>query len=77
MFTISGLLFLIIQRTYSQIIGNPCLAALLLDTTEVLHRGNQAFCHFSTLVEGDKGIGYLCLPGNTTVGHKRVEVVHD
>ena len=79
MFTISGLIFLIVQRLCNQpLIGNPSLAALLLDTTEILHKGNRGFCNFSTLVEDDKGIGYLYLPGKAVDGtHKRVEIVHD
>ena len=80
-FTTSGTIFLIIQRFCNQpLIGNPSMAALLLDTTEVQHKRNRAFCDFSMLVEGDKGIGYLYLPVKTIdriQTHKRVEVVQD
>jgi len=79
MFTLSGLLFLVIQSRCSQpMIGSPSMAAFLLDTTEVLHKRNRALCSFSMLLEDDKDIGSLHLPRNTMDGtHKRVEVVED
>ena len=73
MFTLSGVLFLVTQRTCDQpMIGNPRLAALLLDATEVLHKRNRALCNFSTLVNDDKGIGNLYLR-RTEELHKHVE----
>ena len=52
------------------------MAALLLDTTEVLHKQDRALCNFSTLVEEDRGIGYLRLPRKAIDGaHRCVEVV--
>ena len=79
MFTLSGLLFLVIQSRCSQpMIGSPSMAAFLLDTTEVLHKRDRALCSFSMLLEDDKDIGSLHLPRNTMDGtHKRVEVVED
>ena len=54
------------------------MAALLLDTTEVLHKKNRAFCDFSMLVKRNKGIGHLYFPVKTIDRtHKRVEVVQD
>lgn len=76
MFTLSGLLFLAIQRTCDQpLIGQPSLAALLLDTTEVQHKRNRALCDFSTLVADDKDIGYLYLHKTKEGTHKRVEIL--
>lgn len=79
MFTLSGLLFLVLHSRCNQpLIGNPSMAALLLDTTEVLHKRNRALCNFSTLVEADKDIGSLHLRYKTMDGtHKCVEVVED
>ena len=76
MFTLSGLIFFVIQRTCDQpLIGNPALAALLLDTTEVQHKRDRAFCKFSTLVGDDKDIGYMYLKNTKGGGHKRAEVL--
>jgi len=76
MFTISGLLFLVIQVTCDQpLIGNPSMAALLLDTTEVQHKRNRALCDFSTLVADDKDFGYLYLRRTKAGTHKRVQVL--
>ena len=72
MFTLSGVLFLITQSD-QPMIGDPRLAALLLDTTEVLHKRNRALCDFSRLVNDDKGIGNLYLR-RTGDHHKHVEV---
>jgi hypothetical protein len=75
LFTLSGLLFLFTQRkSGQQLIGNPPLTALLLDTSQVLHERERAFCNFSTLTEGDEGIGYLHLTRNWAQGgHMYVE----
>jgi len=68
----SGLLFLYIQSLcVERLIGNPFMAALLLDTTDVHHQKDRALCGFSTLVDDDKGFGYLRLQ-RTDEGHKRV-----
>ena len=54
------------------------MAALLLDTTDVLHKRNRALCNVSTLVEDDKDIGSLHLSHRTMDGiHKCVVVVED
>jgi hypothetical protein len=76
LFTLSGLLFLFVQRTSNGLmIGNPSMAALLLDTTEVHHKQNRALCDFSDLVEADERIqGYLHLQ-KSEEGHKYVEVI--
>ena len=76
MFTLSGLLFLFVQRTSNELmIGNPSMAALLLDTTEVHHKQNRALCNFSDLVKADKEIrGHLHLQ-KSEQGHKYVEVI--
>jgi len=74
LFTLSGLVFMVMQSCSDQpLVGDPPLAAFLLDTTRVLHRGGRAFCNFSTLVKKDKNIGILHFrsrPGE----HKQVEV---
>jgi len=76
MFTLSGLIFFVIQWTCDQpLIGNPALAALLLDTTEVQHKRDRAFCNFSTLVGDDKDIGYVYLKNTKGGGHKRAEIL--
>ncbi len=70
--TVAGLLFLYIQYLCDErLIENPFMAALLLDTTDVQHKKNRALCGFSTLVDDDKGFGYLRLQ-RTEEGHKRV-----
>jgi len=74
LFTLSGVVFMVIQSCSDQpLVGDPPVAAFLLDTTRVLHRGGRAFCNFSTLVKEDKNIGILHFrsrPGE----HKQVEV---
>ena len=74
LFTLSGVLFLVVQRSSGQkLVGSPQLAALLLDTSEVLHKKDRAFCDFSTLTKDDKGIGNLCLTRNWDQGgHRQV-----
>jgi hypothetical protein len=59
-----------------QLVGCPPLAALLLDTTEVLHKRDRAFCDFSTLAKDDEGIGYLRFRHETAAqgGHRQVEI---
>jgi len=60
LFTLSGLVFMVMQSCSDQpLVGDPPVAAFLLDTTRVLHRGGRAFCNFSTLVKQDKNIGIL------------------
>ena len=62
MFTFSGLLFLVVQLTCNQpLIGNPFIAALFLDTSEVVHKRDRALCNISRVVKKDKEIGYLYL----------------
>ena len=77
LFSASGFLFLITQRVSGQrLVGSPPLAALLLDTSGILHKRDRAFCDFSTMTKDDKGFGYL-LFGRDTVqgGHRHVEIV--
>jgi len=75
-FTLSGLIFFVIQRACNQpLIGNPALAALLLDTTGVQHKQNRALCNFSTLVGDDKDIGYLYLQNTKGGTHKCAETL--
>jgi len=77
LFTTSGLLFLLTQGLSGQRLGrSPPLAALLLDTSEVLHKRNRALCDFSTITGDDKGIGYLRFTRDGTQGgHRHVEIV--
>ena len=76
LFTLLGVVFMVIQSCSDQpLVGDPPVAAFLLDTTRVLHRGGRAFCNFSTLVKEDKNIGILHFrsqPGE----HKQVEVAN-
>ena len=75
MFTLSGLLFLFLQTRCSQpVIVDASMAALLLDTSDVLHVRNRALCNFSRLVKDDKDIGYLELRQAREGGHRRVVV---
>lgn len=75
MFTLSGLLFLFLQSRCSQpVIVDASMAALLLDTSDVLHMRNRALCNFSRLVKDDKNIGYLELRQTCEGGHRRVVV---
>ena len=76
-FTLSGLLFLVIQSTCDQpIIGSPFIAALFLDTTEVVHKRDRALCNVSKVVKKDKEIGYLRLRRKSFDDHhKCVEAV--
>jgi len=77
MFTLSGLLFLFLQSLCRQpVVVNPSIAALLLDTSDVLHKKNRALCNFSRLVKDDEGIGYLELRQEYG-GHRRVVVVEE
>src|SRR6266568_1216861 len=51
-FTVSGLLFLFLQTRCSQpVIVDASMAALPLDTSDVLHMRNRALCNFSRLVK--------------------------
>jgi len=77
LFTTSGLLFLIVQGMSGQrLVGSPPLAALLLGTSELLHKRDRAFCDFSTMTGDDKGIGYLHFTRDVTQGsHRQVEIV--
>ena len=77
LFTVSGLLFLFMQMVSGQqLLGCPPLAVLLLDTTEVYHKRDRAFCNFSTLAKDDKDIGYLRFrPNSAQEGHRQVEIV--
>lgn len=78
MFTLSGLLFLFVHRICNQpLIGNPSMAALLLDATDVLHRRHRALCNFSTLVGEDKGTGYLHLQPKAIGTHRSVKFVEN
>ena len=70
--TVSGLLFFYIQSLCAErLIESPFMAALLLDTIDVHHQKNRSLCGFSTLVDDDKGFGYLRLQ-RTDEGHKHV-----
>jgi len=77
LFTASGFLFLVAQRMSGQrLVGNPPLASLLLDTSEILHKSDRAFCDFSTMTQDDKGIGYLLFVRDAARGgHRQVEIV--
>jgi hypothetical protein len=77
LFTTSGILFLIAQGMSGQrLVGSPPLAAFLLDSSEILHKRDRAFCDFSTMTEDDKGIGYLHIRRDETQGgHRQVEIV--
>ncbi len=79
LFTLSGLLFLVVQRLSGQkFIESPQLAAVLLDTSEFLHKRDRAFCNFSSLTKDDKGIGNLRLVRNWDQGgHKQVEFAEE
>jgi hypothetical protein len=60
LFTFSGLLLLVVQRLSRQkLVGDSQLAAFLLDTSQVLHKKDRAFCDFSTLTKDDKGISVI------------------
>lgn len=76
LFTLSGLVFMVIQsRCDQRLVGDPHIAAFLLDTTKVLHRKDRAFCNFSTLVKEDKNIGILRFRPRPVNGeHKQVGV---
>ena len=75
MFTLSGLLFLFLQSLSRQpVVVDTPMAALLLDTSEVLHKRNRALCNFSRLVKDDEDIGYLELRQEYG-GHRHVVVV--
>ena len=77
MFTLSGLLFLFLQSLCRQpVVVDTSIAALLLDTSDVLHKKNRALCKFSKLVKDDEGIGYLELRQEYG-GHRRVVVVEE
>jgi hypothetical protein len=79
LFTLSGLLFLVVQSLSGQkLVTSPQLAALLLDTSEVLHKKNRAFCDFSALTKDDKGLGYLHFTRNWDQGgHRQVGFVEE
>jgi len=75
MFTLSGLLLLFLQtRCSQQVVVDTSIAALLLDTSDVLHEKNRALCNFSRLVKDDEDIGYLELRQEYG-GHRHVVVV--
>lgn len=78
-FTFSGILFLFIQyKSGQRMVGSPSLAALLLDTSEILHTRDRALCNFSTLTKDDKDLGYLCLRRDQAQGgHRHVELAKD
>jgi len=44
------------SKDLQQLIRNPSTA--LLDAADILHRRDRAFCDFSRLAKGGKGIGY-------------------
>jgi hypothetical protein len=76
LFWLSGIFFLVVQKFSGQrFIRNPQLAGFLLDTSEVLHERDRAFCDFSSLTKGDKGMGNLHLVGHREKGHKQVSFV--
>jgi len=75
LFTLSGFFFWVVQKCSGQrYIRNPQLAAFLLDTSEVLHERDRAFCDFSSLTKDDKHLGNLHLVGHKE-GHKQVSFV--
>ena len=76
-FILSGLLFLFCQTRCSQpVVVDAPVAALLLDTSDVLHKKNRAFCNFLRLVKDDEDISYLELRQEPEYGgHRRVVVV--
>ena len=75
LFTLSGVVFMVIQSSCDQpLVGDPPVAAFLLDTTRVLHRRDRALCDFSTLVKEDKNIGILRFRPRVDGEHKQVGV---
>ena len=62
-----------------KLVGTPAVAALLLDTSSVLHKRDRAFCDFSTLAKDDEGMGYLRFTQDwvQTWGHRQVEIVEE
>jgi len=76
LFTLSGIFFLAVQKCSGQrLMRNPQLAAFLLDTSEVLHERDRAFCDFSSLTKDDEDFGNLHLVGHRGEGHKHVSFV--
>jgi hypothetical protein len=74
--TISGILFLVLQsRSSEPLISDPAIAAILLDSSEVLHAGERGLCNFSSLTKADDSIGKLRLRKENT-GHRKLEVVY-
>ena len=79
LFTLSGIFFLFLYRmSGQQMVGNPSLAALLLDTSDVLHKRDRALCNFSTLTKEDGSVGWLHFTQDwENGGHRRVEVIKE
>jgi hypothetical protein len=72
--TVSGAIFVLLQLSCSQpIVANPRLAAMLLDSKEVLHIGQRGFCNFSSLTSADQEIGNLRVRADR-VGHRKLEL---
>jgi hypothetical protein len=73
MVTVSGLVFIVLQRGCQQsIVAEPALAALLLDTEDLQHAQERALCSFSHL-EKDDDVGTLRLCQDRA-GHRKVEL---
>jgi hypothetical protein len=73
--SLSGLVFILLLRSYHQpLVVDPLLALILLDPTDLQHREGRALCNFSSFSREDERVGDFILKEDE-YGHRKLQVI--